>query len=139
MQCSTILAIAIALSVLVTWTCEQQPMQQQKQQEQQQKYHNITIMQNIIDSDAPVFLNNVIAACCSVIREHYVSSSNSFMIGLHVQEKHLKWHARDFLNSVLLNLSLIKVEIESPSMTEREHSYNRKYNLIVIDSYEALR
>lgn len=127
----------VTLSVLITWSSEQQ---QQQESQQQLKYHNLSIMLNGIDSDMPLSLQNSIAACCSIIREYFVPNTNSFMLSTNVQELYLKKHMKDFLNNVLLNLPTIKVEIESGTFEGvREHSYNRKYNLIVVDSTESLR
>ncbi|XP_046802247.1 glutamate receptor ionotropic, NMDA 2C-like [Lucilia cuprina] len=96
-------------------------------------------MLNAIDSDMPLSLQNSISACSSIIHEYFVPITGSFMVSTHVQELYLKWHLKDFLNNVLLNLPMIKVEIESKSSSVRYLTMNRKYNLIVVDSIESLR
>ncbi|XP_037813405.1 uncharacterized protein LOC119604698 [Lucilia sericata] len=143
-----LIIFTVTLSLLVTWSCEQQqqqqeqeqqPQQQEKQQQQQQKHYNLSIMLNAIDSDMPLSLQNSISACSSIIHEYFVPITGSFMVSTHVEELYLKWHLKDFLNNVLLNLPMIKVEIESKSSSVRYLTMNRKYNLIVVDSIESLR
>ncbi|KAI8124067.1 putative glutamate receptor [Lucilia cuprina] len=140
-----LIIFTVTLSLLVTWSCEQQQPeqeqqpQQQERQQQQQKHYNLSIMLNAIDSDMPLSLQNSISACSSIIHEYFVPITGSFMVSTHVQELHLKWHLKDFLNNVLLNLPMIKVEIESKSSSVRYLTMNRKYNLIVVDSIESLR
>lgn len=125
----------VTLSVLVTLSCEQQ----QQQEKEQQIYHNLSIMLNAIDSDMPLSLQYSIAACCSIIREHFVPNTNSIMLSINVRELYLKRHMKDFLNNVLINLSMTKVEIETSSSKVRGQSLNRKYNLIVVDGTDSLR
>lgn len=111
---------------------------QQQMADQRQNYHNISIMQNAASSELPVPLQHAIAACCSIIREYFAPRTYSFMLSTHVQETRLNVHMRDFLNQVLLCLNMIKVEIED-MQAEREPSFNRKFNLIVVDGPESLR
>lgn len=125
----------VTLSLLITWSCEQQQVQEQEPQQ----HHNLSIMLKAIDSDMPLSLQNSIAACCNIIREYYVPITDSFMVSTYVQGLNLKKHIKDFLNNVLLNLTMIKVEIESKSSEVRHLTLNRKYNLIVVDDFESLR
>ncbi|KAM7348087.1 uncharacterized protein ACRADG_007510 isoform 3-T3 [Cochliomyia hominivorax] len=148
----------VTLTLLVIWSYEQQqqgqqqqsdehkqqemePEQEPKQQENkfEQKHYNLSIMLNAIDSDMPLSLQHSIAACCSIIREHFAPSTDSFMVSTNVQQTYLKRHRNDFLNNVLLNLTMIKVEIESINSEVRDQTFNRKFNLIVVEDVESLR
>ncbi|XP_058978072.1 uncharacterized protein LOC101891692 [Musca domestica] len=95
-------------------------------------------MQNFPDPELPVLLQHAIAACCSIVADYFAAKSNSFMLSTNIEEKILQPHIRDFINNVLLCLDSIKVEVENLH-GERGPSFNRKYNLIVVDSVEALR
>ncbi|XP_073829013.1 glutamate receptor ionotropic, NMDA 2B-like [Musca autumnalis] len=95
-------------------------------------------MQNFPDPELPVILQHAIAACCSIVEDYFAKQTNSFMLSTNIEEKILQPHIRDFINNVLLCLNSIKVEVENVH-GQRGPSFNRKYNLIVVDSAEALR
>lgn len=143
MMCSTILFVT--LTAMVAGSCEHPregpkcgQLERKQQMRQQQNHHKLLIMQNFPSPDLPVLLQHAIAACCSIIREYYVEKTNSFMLSTNIEELRLQRYARDFINNLLICVNTIKVEIENIH-GPREPSFNRKYNLIVVDSAQALR
>lgn len=136
---STVMAIGICEPLdegakLRTMEDDEQPQIEEAKKNQ----HNSSITQNFPDPELHVLLQLAIAACCSVISEIYAVRTNSFMVSSNIEELRLQRHVRDFVNRVLICVNTIKVEIEN-SHGQRDPSFNRKYNLIVVDSSHALR
>lgn len=133
----------VTLIMLVTLSFGQQQLEQEQQKlepnENQPKHIDVQFLVNAIEGDMPISLQHNIAACVSIIQEYYVPSTDSFMISTNIRESYLKWHKNDFVNNVLLNLTMVKVEIESKNSKVRDKTLNRKYNLIIVESVDSLR
>ncbi|XP_075158059.1 uncharacterized protein LOC142231331 [Haematobia irritans] len=113
-------------------------LQQQPQQPQHQRHHNLSIMQNFTDLELPGLFQRMIAACCSVVRDYYGLRSNGFMFSTNVEEQRYHHELQDFITNLLMCVHAIKVEVEYIH-GNRFATFYRKFNLIVVDSAEALR
>ncbi|XP_059223293.1 uncharacterized protein LOC131997048 [Stomoxys calcitrans] len=129
--------------------CHEQQQQQQQQQQrhefpsqqqllQQESHHNLSIMQNLDGHELPLLLQRVIAACCNIVRNYFALLSDGFMFSSHIEEERLRHDLHDFMRHVLICKKDFKVEIENIS-GDRMMTFNRKFNVIVVDSAKSLR